>query len=242
MTARILIATPEPALRAQLRDLLEAAWPRAEPAVFAADALEALRAIEHDHPDAMFLDLPMPGPSPLACNPLANGRCPFVIVAASDEFAAEAFQHGAVDYLLKPLRPDRVAAAVMRVRRRLNGGAIPVEAAAANGERYLRWIIASKGDGVQLIATDTIRYFQSDSKYTRVVAREREGLIRRSIRELTSELDPGTFWQVHRATIVNLHHVESVARDEYGHVVLRMLAGDEVLPVSQPYAHLFRQM
>ena len=108
--------------------------------------------------------------------------------------------------------------------------------------QYLRWINASHGTDVRLITIEEVRYFRSDTKYTRVVAANREGLIRKTIKELVEELDPSMFWQMHRATIVNLNAVESVGRDLKGHVVLRLKDRPELLQVSQPYSHLFRQM
>jgi DNA-binding LytR/AlgR family response regulator len=111
-----------------------------------------------------------------------------------------------------------------------------------NSGRHLRWINASRGEDVQLITMDEVRYFHSDTKYTRVVAARAEGLIRMSIKQLVEELDPSMFWQIHRATIVNLTAIERVAHDLRGGLVLRLKDRKEVLPVSQPYAHLFRRM
>jgi DNA-binding LytR/AlgR family response regulator len=150
---------------------------------------------------------------------------------------------------MKPLSLARIATAVKRVKDRLqstppnlSGLLAHLKEAPARKGVYLRWINASKGEEVQLITTDEIKYFQSDTKYTRVVAGKREGLIRKSIKELADELDPNTFWQVHRSTIVNLNAIESVSRDMNGHVILRLKDRTETLQVSQPYAHLFRQM
>ena len=114
--------------------------------------------------------------------------------------------------------------------------------AAPARDGHLRWINASRGDDIQLITADEVRFFQSDSKYTRVVHAGGESLIRKTIRELAGELDPAVFWQVHRGTIVNLNAVAKVSRDANGRVILRLKDRDEVLLVSQPYAHLFRQM
>jgi len=108
--------------------------------------------------------------------------------------------------------------------------------------QHLRWINASRGEDVLLITVEEVCYFQSDTKYTRVVAANREGLIRKSLKELLDELDPQRFWQVHRATVVNLDAVASVGRSLTGQVVLRLKDRSETLQVSQPYAHLFRQM
>jgi len=160
-----------------------------------------------------------------------------------------AFEEGAVDYVMKPLSGARIATAVQRVKERLKATPANLTGLLDNladpprrTGHYLRWINASHGEDVQLITIEEVKYFQSDTKYTRVVAARREGLIRKSIKELVEELDPSIFWQMHRATIVNLNAVESVGRDMNGHVVLRLKERPEVLQVSQPYAHLFRQM
>ena len=112
----------------------------------------------------------------------------------------------------------------------------------ARPSAFLQWINASRGDEVELVTIEDVRYFKSDAKYTRMVASGREWLISKTIKELVEELDPGMFRQMHRATIVNRNAVESVGRDAKGHVVLRLSDRTELLPVSQPYAHLFRQM
>jgi DNA-binding LytR/AlgR family response regulator len=119
--------------------------------------------------------------------------------------------------------------------------AVPDLPAHRNGP-FLNWINASRGEDVKLISVHDVSYFQSDTKYTRIVAAGRDWLIRKSIKELAEELDPSMFLQMHRATIVNLSAVESVGRDVKGHVVLRIKNRSEMLPVSQPYAHLFRSM
>ena len=249
MNAKAVIAEDESVLREQLRELLAAAWPGLEIAALAEDGLQAVRALERHKPDVVFLDIHMPEASGLEVARYASGRCHVVFVTAYDQYAVAAFEEGAVDYVMKPLSIARIAMAVQRVKQRLRtppadlGGLLThlAEAPARKG-LYLRWINASRGDDVQLITAEEIRYFQSDMKYTRVVAARREGLIRKSIKELVDELDPARFWQVHRSTIVNLDAVESVSRDLHGHVVLRLKDRKEVLQVSQPYAHLFRQM
>ena len=249
MNPRAVIAEDESLLRDQLRELLAAAWPELEVVALAEDGAQAIRAMQEHRPDVLFLDIQMPEATGLDVARMASGRCHVVFVTAYDQYAVSAFEEGAVDYVMKPLSGARIATAVQRVKERL-------KAAPANLNRlldhladpprrsghFLRWINASRGEDVQLITIEEVKYFQSDTKYTRVVAARREGLIRKSIKELVAELDPSTFWQMHRATIVNLNAVESVGRDLNGHVVLRLKERPEVLQVSQPYAHLFRQM
>jgi DNA-binding LytR/AlgR family response regulator len=249
MGTRIVIAEDEPLLRSQLKELLSAAWPDVDIVEAAENGLQAIRALGQHAPEVMFLDIHMPEASGLEVAHHASGRCHVVFVTAYDQYAVAAFEEGAVDYVMKPLSLARIATAVQRVKQRLhstpqnlNGLLAHLKDAPARKGLYLRWINASRGEDVQLITTDEIKYFQSDTKYTRVVAGKRDGLIRKSIKELIEELDPSIFWQIHRATIVNLNAIESVGRDANGHVVLRLKDEKEVLQVSQPYAHLFRQM
>jgi DNA-binding LytR/AlgR family response regulator len=246
---KAVLAEDESLLRDQLGELLAAAWPELEIVALAEDGKQAIRAMQEHSPDVLFLDIQMPEASGLEVARLASGRCHVVFVTAYDQYAVAAFEEGAVDYVMKPLSGARIATAVQRVKERLK--LAPANLAGLldnlanppprNGQ-YLRWINASRGEDVQLITIEEVKYFQSDSKYTRVVAAKREGLIRKSIKELVAELDPSMFWQMHRATIVNLNAVESVGRDLKGHVVLRLKDRPELLQVSQPYAHLFRQM
>ena len=243
-----IIAEDEHVLREQLREILATVWPELA-LECAADGLEAIRLLELRAPDVMFLDIHMPEASGLEVARRASSRCHVVFVTAYDQHAVSAFEAGAVDYVMKPLTPARIATAVERVRARLSvapaelGNVLDrLERAPRRNGQYLRWINAAHGTEIQLITTEEILYFQSDAKYTRVIAQRQEGLIRRSVRELAAELDPTTFWRVHRSTIVNLSAIAGVARDAAGHLVLRLKDRPETLQVSQPYAHLFRQM
>lgn len=249
MSPRALLAEDEPVLREQLAELLVAAWPGLEIVAKAEDGAQAIAALEAHKPDVVFLDIQMPEATGLEVARHASGRCHVVFVTAYDQYAVGAFEQGAVDYVMKPLSGARIAKAVQRVKQRLGEAPARLDGLLGNLARPspvmgrgLRWINASCGSDLQLITTDEVRYFQSDTKYTRVVAANREGLIRMTIKELVQELDPGMFWQVHRATIVNLYAIERVVRDLGGHVVLRLRDRKETLSVSQPFAHLFRQM
>jgi DNA-binding LytR/AlgR family response regulator len=215
----------------------------------AEDGRQAIRAMERHRPDLLFLDIQMPEASGLEVARLASGRCHVVFVTAYDQYAVAAFEEGVVDYVMKPLSGARIATAVQRVKERLKMTPRDLDGLLANlanqparSGRYLRWINASYGEDVQLITIEEVSYFHSDTKYTRVVGAKREGLIRKTIKELVEELDPAMFWQMHRATIVNLNAVESVGRDLKGHVILRLKGRSELLQVSQPFSHLFRQM
>jgi DNA-binding LytR/AlgR family response regulator len=244
---RALIAEDEPVLLQQLRELLLAAWPELVIVAAVANGRQALAALEEHTPDVLFLDIQMPEASGLDVALRASGRCHVVFVTAYDQYAVEAFERGAVDYVMKPLSGVRIATAVARVKARLQSAPANLSRlveglAKPRGYDFLRWINISRGEDVELVTTEEVRYFQSDIKYTRVVAASQDGLIRKSIRELADELDPQMFWQVHRSTIVNVNAIASVSRDLAGRVILRLKDRDEVLSVSQPYAHLFRQM
>jgi DNA-binding LytR/AlgR family response regulator len=244
-----VLAEDEPVLRAQLKDLLNAAWPELAVVGEAEDGFQAMRALEDYRPDVLFLDIQMPGISGLEIARHASGRHHVVFVTAHDEHAVAAFEHGAVDYLLKPVNGARLLTACARVKKRLSqdppdlalllealGGRVP------RARSYLRWINASSGSEVKLITVDEISYFKSDTKYTRAVTQTTESLIRKSIKELLEELDPEAFWQIHRSTIVNVKAIGGVSRDFGGHLSLKLKSGKETLTVSQPFAYRFRQM
>jgi len=249
MAPTALVAEDETLLREQLVDLLHAAWPSLEIVAAVDNGKAALRELERRRPDVLFLDIEMPEASGLEVARRASGRCHVVFVTAYDQFAVAAFEEGATDYVMKPLSGRRVAMAVERVKQRLGSPPAPmnglIDSLAGRRRRngdFLRWINASAGKDLQLVTIDEVRYFQSDTKYTRVVAAKRDGLIRMTIKDLLNELDPAMFWQIHRSTIVNLHAIATVSRDLRGNVVLRLRDRPEVLKVSQPFAHLFRQM
>lgn len=244
-----VIAEDEPVLRAQLRELLAAAWPELVVVAAAEDGFQAMQALKEHDPDVLFLDIEMPGRTGLEVARHASARHHVVFVTAYDRYAVAAFEEGAADYVMKPLDPARLATACERVQKRLasapaNLDGVLRELAKLAGQRpsHLRWINASLGSDVKLITVDEILYFQSDTKYTRVVTQEGESLIRKSLKELLDELDPASFWQIHRSTVVNIGAIAGVSRDFGGHLVVKLKNRKETLSVSQPFAHLFRQM
>lgn len=246
---RALIAEDEAVLRDELRERLAALWPDLEIVATASDGDEAIEAIDGLKPDVAFLDIRMPRASGLHVARAAAGRCHVVFVTAYDEFAVSAFEQGAVDYLLKPFTDERMTLALDRLRRRLDSSPADLRPLAerlvehvGDGTRYLRWVNAQVRDEVRLVTVDEVCYFQSDLKYTRVVTRDEEALIRRSVRELRLELDPDRFRQVHRSIIVNMGEVAGVRRDLRGRLTLRLRNRPESLPVSDPYTPLFRAM
>ena len=243
---RAIIAEDEPLLREELAELLGSLWPELEVVAQAGDGLEALRALESGAPDVVFLDIHMPGLTGLEVARQASGRCHVVFVTAYDEHTLAAFEQGAADYVLKPVSAARLATTVARLKERIGRQAPALEGLLrelGGGSRgFLRWINASHGQAVRVITVDDVCYFQADSKYTRVVTASEESLIRKPIKELCDELDPASFWQIHRSTIVNVHAVAGVVRDLRGRTQVRLRRREELLPVSEGYVHLFRQM
>jgi DNA-binding LytR/AlgR family response regulator len=228
---------------------LTAVWPELDIVATAADGVHATQLLERHHPDVLFLDIQMPGCSGLDVAKAASGRCHVVFVTGYDQHAVAAFEHGAVDYVMKPITAPRLSTACERVRERLitkpaNLDALVARLADVVGGRrsYLRWINVESGPNVRLVTVEEVSYFQADTKYTRLVTADRESLIRLSLKELVEALDPAEFWQIHRSIIVNVSAVAEVARDARGRTILHLKHRRETLQVSQPFTHLFRQM
>ena len=247
---RAVIAEDEGNLREELRETLATVWPELHICAEAEDGDKALSALERYSPDVLFLDIQMPGKSGLEVARQASGRCHVVFVTAYDTYAVSAFDQGAVDYVVKPLSTQRLEQAVRRVQERLNSAPARLEgllqklAGSLDGRRreYLRWVTASQGTETRLITVDEILYFRSDNKYTIVATAERDALIRIPIRELSEQLDPDLFWQIHRGTLVNVNSIAGVTRDLRGHMQVRLKQRPETLAVSDSYAQRFRQM
>ncbi len=246
---RAIIAEDEPVLRTGLQRLLNAVWPELDVVAIATDGLQAKQLLERHIPDVLFLDIQMPGLSGLDVARTASNRCHVVFVTGYDQYAVAAFEHGAVDYVLKPYNAARLLTACNRVKERLQGRPADLDSLlakladiAAHKRPYLRWINVATGTNVRLVTVEEICYFQAETKYTTVVTADQEVIIRTPLKELVEELDPTVFWQIHRATIVNVDAIAEVSRGAPGHLVLRLKKRKETLRVSQPYAHLFRQM
>ena len=248
---KAVIADDEPLLATHLKARLAALWPQLDIAGVAANGIEAHDMIEGLRPDIAFLDIRMPGLSGLdvvqALSAEARRACSVVFVTAYDEFAVQAFEREAVDYLLKPIADERLLAAIERLRRPAAAGQSDdllrrLQALLPKAAEHLRWVRASVGNEVRLIAVDEICYFQATDKYTAVFTRDAELLIRTSIKELVAQFDPEQFWQVHRGTLVNVAQIVSARHDALGRVSLKLRDRTEAVAVSRGYAHLFRQM
>ena len=209
--------------------------------------------IETLGPDIAFLDIKMPGLSGIEVAKQCTGACRVVFVTAYDRYAVEAFEHEAMDYLLKPVTRERLEKTVQRLQEKLStAGDAPgsgrevldrvLSALQARTEKSLQWIKVQHGDGIRLIHVDDVYYFQADDKYTRVVTLSGESLIRKPIKELAGELDPDRFWRVHRGTIINAGRIAKTSRSLTGRYAIKLKDLPEILTVSRSYAHLFKQM
>ncbi|HXF46788.1 MAG TPA: LytTR family DNA-binding domain-containing protein [Burkholderiaceae bacterium] len=243
-----VIAEDEATLRQQLVEQLGRLWPELRIVAEAGDGIEALRCLEAFRPDVLFLDINMPGATGIEVARQASGRARVVFVTAYDEHAVAAFEHGAIDYVLKPVSAARLFTTVSRLKERLGApparldGVLERIGAPAPPRSYLRWINASVGQNLRLITVEEIVFFQADNKYTRVVTRDGEALIRKPLKELVEELDPQHFWQIHRSTLVNAAAIAGVTRDFRGRMLVKLKNREETLLVSDTYTHLFRQM
>jgi len=251
--ASVLIADDEPNLAHDLGERLRAQWPDLAVLPTAANGLDALRAIGEDAPDIVFLDIRMPGLTGLEVARRMDSGTHIVFVTAYDQYAVEAFEREAVDYLVKPVSDERLAQCIERLQRRLEAAAPPAAMAEvleriaralpqAAGPARLRWVRALKGEEVQQIAVDDVVYFQAQDKYTCVITRAGEHLIRTPLAEIAAQLDGEVFWQVHRSTVVNMDEVAATRRDLTGRVFVRLKDGKTELPVSRAYAQRFKHM
>jgi len=245
---RALIAEDEPNLLEQLRERLTKLWPELELVACIADGIEAMQAIDQTKPDILFLDIQMPGASGLDVARYASNRCHVAFISAYDEYAIAAFEQGAVDYVLKPFNAARLAMTIGRLKEKLASPPADLRdlllrlSGLTNQGGYLGWINASVGRSVKLITVNEVCYFKADNKYTLVVTPTSESLIHKSIKELSEELDPKVFWQIHRSTLVNVNAICSVDRNVRGRLSVKLKQRNESLPVSDAYVHLFRQM
>ncbi|MCH8622745.1 LytTR family DNA-binding domain-containing protein [Undibacterium sp. TS12] len=250
-----IIADDEPLLREHLRSHLLRLWPTLEIVAEARNGREAVELFDVHQPDIIFLDVHMPGLNGIEAARSIARRAHIVFFTAYEQYAVQAFEQGAVDYLVKPVNEARLADTIQRLQQKLqhndeqSAGLEALLDRMANDMRqqkparpWLQWIRASVGNSIRLIPVEQIAFMRSDEKYTLVVWDGGEALIRKSIRELCDELDPERFVQIHRSAMVNLHYVEEVTRGLNETAELRLRGRSEILPVSRSYLHLFRQM
>ncbi|MBY0243484.1 MAG: LytTR family DNA-binding domain-containing protein [Burkholderiaceae bacterium] len=255
-----IIADDERLMRDQLRMRLGQVWPELDIVGEAKNGDEAVELVDQLKPDFTFLDIRMPGKTGMEAAAVIGDKSRVVFVTAYDAYAVEAFERGAIDYVLKPPELERLHITVERLKARLTA---PAGAPAAGGDvnasmaamlsqlaekiaapkkTYLQWIQASIGQDLRMIPVEEILFFRSDEKYTCVQTAKYEALIRKPVRDLAEELDPDLFWQIHRATLVNVNAIEGVTRDIRGRHLVMIKERPEKLEVSRSFLHLFKQM
>lgn len=273
---RAVIADDERLMRDQLRARLAQVWPALEIVAEAKNGLEAIQAVKDHQPDVIFLDIRMPGLTGVeAAKEIAQLDLgdetllpEMVFITAYDQYALDAFEQGAVDYVLKPAEPERLRVTADRLQKRLmqraaddnsevapsasteSAGAPSVQqllhvlSAQLKGQptQYLSWLQASVGQSIQMVSVDDVLFCVSDDKYTRLQTLKQEFLIRKPIKELVEALDPTIFWQIHRSTLVNVRAIAGVLRDERGRQEVLVKGRSEKLQVSRSAAQLFRSM
>ncbi|MGO4381490.1 LytR/AlgR family response regulator transcription factor [Pseudoduganella sp. RAF19] len=251
-----IIADDERLMRDQLRMRLGQVWPELEIVGEAKNGDEAIELVDELNPDFTFLDIRMPGKTGMEAAAEIGNKSQVVFVTAYDAYAVEAFERGAVDYVLKPPEPERLKITVERLKSRADKPAASTDAnanitailsqltekIAQPKQKYLQWIQASIGQDIRMIPVEEILFFRSDEKYTCVQTEKFEALIRKPVRDLADELDPSLFWQIHRATLVNVNAIEGVTRDIRGRHLVMIKGRPDKLEVSRSFLHLFKQM
>lgn len=256
-----LIADDEPMLRDELVALLAQAWPELEVVAQARNGREAVAQFEALKPDVCFLDVHMPGLTGIDAAHLIGRRAHLVFVTAFDHYALQAFEQGVLDYLVKPVKPARLADTVARLQARLSSAQPAVNSEAllkhladqllarkpAPSTEPLRWLRVSTGTTIRLISVDEIDYLRADSKYTLIAwrgddGRPAEALVTLALKDLLAQLDGTRFVQVHRSTVVNLASVKLVQRADNDTATIHLKGRPETLAVSRSYAHIFRHM
>ena len=254
---KCVVAEDESLLREALLEQLSKAWPELNIVAACDDGASALEEIVAHQPDVVFLDIRMPGLSGIEIAEAMKQESPatqIVFVTAYDQYAIDAFEKGAVDYLLKPITYDRLQSTIKRLKDRSVGQAkdnvavttllnqLNASLMQKQKNEPLVWLTASSGTETKLIMIDDVAYFKADNKYTVVMTAEGESLLRKPIRELLEMLDENIFKQIHRSTIVNLKAIASITRDDTGKGLVKLKTRPETLSVSQPFMVLFRNM
>jgi DNA-binding LytR/AlgR family response regulator len=244
VSATGLIAEDEPLLRTEIREMLGRLWPELVICAEAEDGLQALQALERYSPQIVFLDIQMPEMSGMDVAQHASCRAHVVFITAYERYAIQAFERGALDYIQKPITPERVEKTVARLKERL-GAAPPDLRGIADmlqklaPREYIKWLTVPCGRELRLVTTDEICYLRSDGKYTAVVTADSQYLLSSGLKQMRAKLDPAHFWPIHRSFIVNLRAIAAVQR-AFGALEIKLKARPELLPVSAAHVHLFK--
>jgi len=250
---KAIIADDEEHLVIYLESMLSRIWPELRICGRAGNGREALSLIETESPDIAFLDIKMPGLSGMEVAARCGGNTRVVFITAFNQYAVDAFENEAMDYLLKPVTDARLEKTVTRLKKRMGKNTPPAELKGVIEEviravgrpasaPHLKWIKAQHRDSIRLIYVDDVLFFKSSAKYTTVLTAEGESLIKKPIKELSEELDPETFWRIHRGTIINAGCIDKVSHSLTGRLAVKLKGSSEILTVSRSYSHLFKQM
>lgn len=248
---KAIIADDEEQLRVHLRKKLSLLWPTLTIYGEAKDGITALKMIEKNLPDIAFLDIKMPGLSGIEVAKKAADRCRIVFITAYDRYAVDAFERGAIDYILKPVTDERLQRTVKRLQGYIDQSSVPsnisriledVSSSLNRKTRYLEWIRVLHKGSIRIINISEIYYFKASDKYISVRTAKNEFLIRKTIKELEEELPPDKFWRIHRGIIVNVSYISELTKSFTGRYEVNLKDLEETLIVSRAYSHLFRQM
>ncbi len=252
---KAIIADDEEQLRIFLIKQLSHVWPELMISGEAGNGTDALKLIREHRPDIAFLDIKMPGLSGIEVAREVAGDCLVVFITAYDEYAVEAFENEAVDYILKPISYDRLEMTVDRLKKQIKASArektksemleivdrIISRMQQNHKKDYLQWLRVQHGNDIVIISTDDVSFFKSSDKYTIVVSKGKEFIIRKPMKELEEELNPNMFWRIHRGTIINVSSIDKVSTSRSGKFIVRLKDYEETLAVSRTYTYLFRQ-
>jgi DNA-binding LytR/AlgR family response regulator len=247
-----LVAEDETPQRQKLCELLREVWPQIDIVAECADGLTALEALTEKRPAVAFLDIRMPGLTGLEVARAAGSRTHVIFTTAYDQYAVKAFEEGALDYLLKPIRRERLEHCVTRLRERMSAAAPPdlstlldalqSQLGARPSNSGIRWITGTVGNVTKMFAVDEVLFFQAQDKYVRVVTTSDEVHIRMPLRDLLATLPSEAFWQIHRSVIVRASAIHRIERAEDGRLQVRLKGRPDLLPVSSAFQYRFRPM
>jgi DNA-binding LytR/AlgR family response regulator len=242
-----VIAEDEPLLRAEIRSTMTELWPELSICEEAADGLQAIEALEKFQPEILFLDIQMPGRNGLEVARHASGKAHVVFITAYDAYAVQAFEEGALDYVLKPISPERMKLTIERLQKRLreppadlSNLADLLKTIVKPEPNYLKWLTVPHASELRVVAVSEILFLQADNKYTTIATRASTFLLTSSLKEMMSKLDPAVFWQIHRSTVVNISAIDTIYRSFRGSLEVKLKDRSELLAVSAAHAHLFK--
>lgn len=243
-----VIAEDEPLVRGEVRDSLGSLWPELTILAQVDNGIQALAAVERLTPDILFLDIHMPGLNGLEVAQRLSGKVHVVFISAFDRYAIEAFEHGALDYVVKPVSETRMKITVERLKARLREPPADLskitnllKGIVTTEPEYLKWLTVPHGSELRVVATAEVSYLRADRKYTTLATSYGTFLINSSLREMKEKLDPKIFWQIHRSVIVNVGAIDVIYRTFRGALEVKLKDRNELLPVSAAHAHLFTQ-